>query len=70
MHHDITKKNINLDELNEDIEIDHTDIDTEMYEPHPLYQDHYIDKLRVPGEIWKELFDYQKTCKLLIIELH
>ncbi|CAO3646467.1 unnamed protein product [Cunninghamella echinulata] len=63
-------ENVNLDEINEDLEIDHTDMDNEIYEPHPIYQDHHIDSMRVPGEIWQDLFDYQKTCVQWLYELH
>lgn len=59
-----------MDELNKDLQIDHTDMDNEIYEPHPIYQDHHIDNMRVPGEIWQDLFDYQKTCKLIFLFRH
>lgn len=42
------------EELNED----------EIYQPHPDFEDHELEGgLRVPGELWSCLFDYQKTCK-------
>lgn len=35
----------------------------EIYQPHPNFKDHELDGgLRVPGELWSCLFDYQKTC--------
>jgi DNA excision repair protein ERCC-6 len=38
----------------------------EMYKPHPKYEDVDINKhVRVPGELWSSLFDYQRTCKLI-----
>ena len=42
------------------------DNDTEeQYEPHPNFDDIEFDGgMRVPGELWDCLFDYQKTCKL------
>jgi hypothetical protein len=37
----------------------------EMYKSHPKYEDVAINKhVRVPGELWSSLFDYQRTCKL------
>ncbi|KAI9305314.1 SNF2 family N-terminal domain-containing protein [Cunninghamella echinulata] len=45
-------------------------MDNEIYEPHPIYHDHHIDNMRVPGEIWQDLFDYQKTCVQWLYELH
>ncbi|KAG1224825.1 hypothetical protein G6F35_003779 [Rhizopus arrhizus] len=43
----------------------------EIYQPHPNFKDHELDGgLRVPGELWSCLFDYQKTCVQWLWELH
>lgn len=43
----------------------------EWFLPHPLHKDAVLnDKFRVPGEIFKNLFDYQKTCVQWLWELH
>ncbi|KAG1458747.1 hypothetical protein G6F56_006323 [Rhizopus delemar] len=43
----------------------------EIFQPHPEFNDHEIDEnLRVPGELWDCLFDYQKTCVQWLWELH
>ncbi|ORX56438.1 hypothetical protein DM01DRAFT_1020853 [Hesseltinella vesiculosa] len=41
-----------------------------MFLPHPEYPDINIEKLNVPGDIWADLFDYQKTCVQWLWELH
>ncbi|KAI9031602.1 SNF2 family N-terminal domain-containing protein [Phycomyces nitens] len=47
------------------------DPNTEIYQPHPAYEDAYFDnRMRVPGELWNMLFDYQKTCIRWLWELH
>ncbi|KAI7894779.1 SNF2 family N-terminal domain-containing protein [Mucor mucedo] len=56
------------DEMAED------DID-EQFTPHPNFEDIQFDAgdaggLRVPGELWDCLFDYQKTCVQWLWELH
>ncbi|KAI7868322.1 SNF2 family N-terminal domain-containing protein [Spinellus fusiger] len=44
---------------------------TEIYNPHPIHEDAFFDgRMRVPGELWKDLFDYQKTCVQWLWELH
>lgn len=36
----------------------------EQYRPHPNFEDVEFDHgMKVPGELWDCLFDYQKTCK-------
>ncbi|KAI9249005.1 SNF2 family N-terminal domain-containing protein [Sporodiniella umbellata] len=43
----------------------------EIFKEHPEFPDHEIDeKLKVPGELWNFLFDYQKTCVQWLWELH
>ncbi|KAI8060927.1 SNF2 family N-terminal domain-containing protein [Gongronella butleri] len=41
-----------------------------MFEPHPDFPDEWLGKLRVPGDIWSDLFDYQRTCVQWLWELH
>ncbi|CEI91751.1 hypothetical protein RMCBS344292_06032 [Rhizopus microsporus] len=55
------KEKTNGEELNED----------EIYQPHPDFEDHELEGgLRIPGELWSCLFDYQKTCIQWLWELH
>ncbi|KAI8143975.1 SNF2 family N-terminal domain-containing protein [Fennellomyces sp. T-0311] len=63
---------MSMDELESDLENRHEfDPETEPYEPHPSYEDEELhDGMRVPGELWNELFGYQKTCVKWLWELH
>ncbi|KAI8971092.1 SNF2 family N-terminal domain-containing protein [Pilobolus umbonatus] len=43
----------------------------EIFEPHPHLEDvEFEGGIRVPGELWESLFDYQKTCVQWLWELH
>ncbi|CAO3597105.1 unnamed protein product [Absidia cylindrospora] len=65
-----TDENVPLDELDERMTAQGMDSDSEIYEAHPDYPDTRFGELRVPGEIWSNLFDYQKTCVQWLWELH
>jgi DNA excision repair protein ERCC-6 len=40
----------------------------EQYRAHPNFEDVEFDHgMRVPGELWDCLFDYQKTCKYIML---
>jgi DNA excision repair protein ERCC-6 len=40
----------------------------EQWRPHPNFEDVEFDHgMRVPGELWDCLFDYQKTCKYIML---
>ncbi|KAG0175755.1 hypothetical protein DFQ29_007055 [Apophysomyces sp. BC1021] len=56
--------NLTIDEIENKLEEQHEfDPSLEMYESNPMYADAQFDGgMRVPGELWKDLFDYQKTC--------
>ncbi|KAI8388380.1 SNF2 family N-terminal domain-containing protein [Radiomyces spectabilis] len=42
-----------------------------MFEPHAVFEDAQFEGgMRVPGELWNNLFDYQKTCVQWLWELH
>lgn len=52
-------------------ELSNTDEEDEMFRPHPNFDDiEFENGLRVPGELWDCLFDYQKTCVQWLWELH
>lgn len=53
-----------MEEIEERLEQDeNNNDDEEQFEPHPNFQDVEFDHgMRVPGELWDCLFDYQKTC--------
>lgn len=43
----------------------------EQFTPHPNFADIQLDDgMKVPGELWDCLFDYQKTCVQWLWELH
>ncbi|KAI9343810.1 SNF2 family N-terminal domain-containing protein [Pilaira anomala] len=47
------------------------DLEEEIFKAHPNFKDIEFDNgLRVPGELWDCLFDYQKTCVQWLWELH
>ncbi|KAL0084706.1 SNF2 family N-terminal domain-containing protein [Phycomyces blakesleeanus] len=65
-------ENLPLEEFEECIK-SQPDLDpsTEIYQPNPAYEDaHFDNRMRVPGELWNVLFDYQKTCIRWLWELH
>jgi len=42
------------------------ELEDEIYEPHPATEDvKYDGDFRIPGELYNDLFDYQKTCKCI-----
>lgn len=48
-----------------------TDETDEIFKSHPNFDDIEFDNgLKVPGELWDCLFDYQKTCVQWLWELH
>ncbi|KAF7729838.1 hypothetical protein EC973_003572 [Apophysomyces ossiformis] len=55
---------LELHEIESKLEEQHEfDPSLELYEPNPAYVDAQFEGgMRVPGELWKDLFDYQKTC--------
>jgi DNA excision repair protein ERCC-6 len=64
---------MSVDEIEERLEIEKVDMDEEdeIFRPHPNFEDIEFDKgMRVPGELWDCLFDYQKTCVQWLWELH
>ncbi|CEP17812.1 hypothetical protein [Parasitella parasitica] len=66
--------NLSMGEIEEKIEQDDTmkdDDANEQFESHPNFEDVEFDHgMRVPGELWDCLFDYQKTCVQWLWELH
>ena len=56
--------------MEEDLESRHEfDPETEPFQPHPSYDDEELhDGMKIPGELWNELFGYQKTCKSETVE--
>jgi DNA excision repair protein ERCC-6 len=52
------------DELEEAVFLDEAlDLESEIYEPHPAIEDAAFEgDFRIPGELYNDLFDYQKTC--------
>ncbi|GAN09141.1 conserved hypothetical protein [Mucor ambiguus] len=66
--------NLSMEEIESRLEQDESsnDNDTqEQFEPHPNFDDIEFDGgMKVPGELWDCLFDYQKTCVQWLWELH
>ncbi|GAB5590463.1 DNA repair protein rhp26 [Umbelopsis nana] len=60
------------DELEEAAMLDDdSDLDAEIYEPHPATEDAVFEgDFRIPGELYNDLFDYQKTCVQWLWELY
>ncbi|CAO3692442.1 unnamed protein product [Umbelopsis ramanniana] len=47
------------------------ELEDEIYEPHPAIEDvKYDGDFRIPGELYNDLFDYQKTCVQWLWELY
>ncbi|KAG2223240.1 hypothetical protein INT45_006121, partial [Circinella minor] len=67
-----SQRRISIDEMEEDLESRHEfDPETEPFQPHPSYDDEELhDGMKIPGELWNELFGYQKTCVKWLWELH
>jgi hypothetical protein len=43
-------------------------VEAEIYEQHPAIEDAEFDgNFKVPGELYNDLFDYQKTCELKML---
>ena len=62
-----------MEEAKERLEQEPVDVDEEdeIYRSHPNFEDVEFDNgMRVPGELWDCLFDYQKTCVQWLWELH
>jgi DNA excision repair protein ERCC-6 len=61
---------MSVDEI--ESKLQHEDDDkNEIFKPHPNFKDiEFDDGMRVPGELWDCLFDYQKTCVQWLWELH
>jgi DNA excision repair protein ERCC-6 len=57
------------DELEEAAMLDDDSaLDAEIYEPHPATEDAVFEgDFRIPGELYNDLFDYQKTCECKVI---
>ncbi|KAL0145871.1 DNA dependent ATPase [Mucor lusitanicus] len=66
--------NLSMEEIESRLEQDESSNDNdaqEQFEPHPNFDDIEFDGgMRVPGELWDCLFDYQKTCVQWLWELH
>lgn len=56
---------MSMEDLEDDLERRHEfNAEREMFAPNPQYEDAVFDGgLSIPGEIWNDLFPYQKTCK-------
>lgn len=53
------------------VENENGNLDTELHMPSPYAEDAHFDKgYRCPGEIWSELFEYQRTGVKWLWELH
>ncbi|KAJ3040529.1 hypothetical protein HK097_002544, partial [Rhizophlyctis rosea] len=64
IHMNVDTKDIKEEDLTKDPEL-------EMLEPSPHEDDGvYNDGYRIPGDIYSNLFDYQKTCTRWLWELH
>ncbi|KAI9322570.1 SNF2 family N-terminal domain-containing protein [Dichotomocladium elegans] len=63
---------MSIEDLERSLDEQHAfDVESEPYEPHPVYADAQFDNsMRIPGEIWNSLFDYQRTCVKWLWELH
>jgi DNA excision repair protein ERCC-6 len=47
------------------------DVESEIYKPHPAIEDVAFEgDIRIPGELYNDLFDYQKTCVQWLWELY
>lgn len=47
------------------------DVESEIYKPHPVMEDVAFEgDIRIPGELYNDLFDYQKTCVQWLWELY
>ncbi|KAI9288967.1 SNF2 family N-terminal domain-containing protein [Umbelopsis sp. AD052] len=47
------------------------ELEDEIFEPHPATEDiKYDGDFRIPGELYNDLFDYQKTCVQWLWELY
>ncbi|KAG2174127.1 hypothetical protein INT43_004147 [Umbelopsis isabellina] len=47
------------------------DVESEIYKPHPVIEDVAFEgDIRIPGELYNDLFDYQKTCVQWLWELY
>ncbi|KAI8883343.1 hypothetical protein K501DRAFT_219421, partial [Backusella circina FSU 941] len=69
--HQLAFPDMTIDEVVEAIGKPKKDDFDEMFKVHPNYKDVEINKdVRVPGEIWDCLFDYQRTCLRWLTELH
>ncbi|CAO0789711.1 unnamed protein product [Mucor circinelloides] len=56
---------------NSDNSKDEEEAGEEQFKPHPNFDDIEFDGgMKVPGELWDCLFDYQKTCVQWLWELH
>ncbi|KAI8645959.1 SNF2 family N-terminal domain-containing protein [Parasitella parasitica] len=66
--------NLSMEEIEERLEQDDSmkdDDNDEQFESHPNFEDVEFDHgMKVPGELWDCLFDYQKTCVQWLWELH
>ncbi|KAI8098665.1 SNF2 family N-terminal domain-containing protein [Halteromyces radiatus] len=69
-YRETTDESISLSELEKRLEKQDINPESEIYEPHPDYEDARFGAMNVPGEIWQDLFDYQKTCVQWLWELH
>lgn len=65
---------MSVDEIEEKLENEPVDVEEEheIFRAHPNFEDIEFDHggMRVPGELWDCLFDYQKTCVQWLWELH
>ncbi|KAK4517380.1 uncharacterized protein ATC70_000715 [Mucor velutinosus] len=66
--------NFSMEEIESRLAQDESNSDNdaqEQFEPHPNFDDIEFDGgMKVPGELWDCLFDYQKTCVQWLWELH
>lgn len=55
-----------MEDLENDLERHHEfNAEAEMFTPNPQYNDATFEGgLSIPGEIWNDLFPYQKTCEI------
>ncbi|KAI9274508.1 SNF2 family N-terminal domain-containing protein [Phascolomyces articulosus] len=63
---------MSIDEMENELESQHEfDPEIEPFQPHPSYEDEELHgNMRIPGELWNELFGYQRTCVKWLWELH
>ncbi|CAM0142098.1 unnamed protein product [Umbelopsis sp. WA50703] len=64
--------NMTSHELEETLSVNgDLDVESEIYKPHPAIEDVAFEgDIRIPGELYNDLFDYQKTCVQWLWELY